>query len=194
MLSKIVDNLGKVLDQILDSNNKNERKDSKLRARYAEYYVASKLSDRYNVNIRSGHRGTDLVLDDRIKIEVKSGEYNEKGGAFSFGNGHQISDPNENNRGFDYCVCVAFSEDGGSNILETLIFTLAELQEIKKPRGKNIVRQVGNNSCILLRNYTKESYYQLNMLDKMPEEDVRQIELDIINNPEEYVDRWDKIH
>jgi hypothetical protein len=193
LLLKIVDKLGWVLDKMQKSDIENERKDSKLRARYAEYYVASKLSDIYKVNIKSGFRGADIILDNKIKIEVKSGEYNENGGEFSFGKGAQISDLSEIDPYFNYCVCVAFPESGGSKIIETLIFTLENLQEIKKPRGKNLVRNISTNSCILIRNYTKVSYYKDSKGERIHEEDVRQVELDIIKHPSKYVNRWDKI-
>lgn len=184
ILEEVAQNLKDVLGEIQKSSSKDERKDTKLRSRYAEYLVALELVKRgFDVRVKSGFKGPDLIVNGRDRIEVKTGEYDKEGGAFSFGQGTQIA-----RKQFDYCICIGFPEDGSPEVEETLVFTVDEVKEISKPRGKNVVRYASTNPCILIRSYSKEHY-----LESMKPTDKRSIELDLIRHPKNYVNRWDKI-
>lgn len=183
ILQEVVSNLENVLKVIQKSTLNGERKDTKLRSRYAEYLVALEFMELgLDVEIRSGFRGSDLIVNRKTRVEIKSGDYDQNGGAFSFGKGTQIA-----KRQFDYCICVGFDEKGGPETKEILVFEIDELLEIK-PRGRNVVRYMSTNPCILIRNYTEEEY-----LRSMKPGDIYRIELDIIRHSESYLRRWDKI-
>ena len=136
----------------------------------------------FNVQVKSGFRGPDLIINGKERVEVRTGEYDKTGGAFSFGQGTQIA-----RKQFGYCICIGFPKDGSPEVEETLVFTIDELKEISKPSGKNVVRYTSTNPCILIRNHSKEHY-----LKSMKPTDTRSTELNLIRHPENY-NRWDKI-
>jgi len=184
ILRRIVHDLEGALSEIHKSSSKDERKDAKLRSRYAEYLIALKLAQHgFDVHVKSGFKGPDLVVNGKDRIEVKTGDYNKRGGAFSFGQGTQIAD-----KQFDYCICIGFPEDGSPKAKEILVFAREELREISEPRGKNVARYPSTNPCILIRSYSEEDY-----LKSMKKTDIRKIELSLIHHVSDYLNRWDKI-
>jgi len=155
--------------------------DTRIFAIYGEYLVALKLMPLgFDVEVVN-KRSYDILLDDRIKVEVKTGKHEDGSSAASFYKGEQIKDGK-----FDYCVFVSYD---GLQVKEMLVFTRHELEEVAlRPRGSPIVRYPKTNPCILLRYDTLNQY--LNSMEGLTKLD---IELELNKHPEKFINRWDKI-
>ena len=171
-------------------------RDRRLLYIWAEYFMALQIKERHpkwNVDVTGGIRSPDVLCiknGKKIRIQVKTGKWQryEFGSNVmysadaSFGKGTQIR-----NRRFDYLVFIVID---GIEIREILIFSIDELQEIA-PR----LTWAGNpktNPCLLSRMESIEDAEKwikfYNITDS-----IYKIERDIIEHPEKYVGRWDKI-
>ncbi|NIO38691.1 hypothetical protein GTO27_13495, partial [Candidatus Bathyarchaeota archaeon] len=123
----------------------------------------------------------DLLVNGNVRVEVKSGKYEDGYAAASFGKGGQIRDAK-----FDYCIFVSYD---GYEEREILVFTRDELREVaNKPRGRGVVRYPRTNPCILLRYDNMKDYYA-----DIEQGERLDIEVEIHKHPERFLDRLDKI-
>lgn len=171
--------LGNALDVLYTTGVK----DWKIKSQFAEYLVALKLAEE-GLDVKVGKEKQmkgkhDIEVADKVKIEVKSGEYNVENDVpyvvATFGEGKQIEE-----KGFDNCVFVTFKEHRAK---EMFVFTHEELIEVlKKPRPE-LSRFGKKHQChfCYYPKYPKTFGHLLN------------IEKDLCKHPEEYKNRWDKI-
>jgi len=162
--------------------------DKRLISYYSEYLVALKLSELgYDVEVLKKTQGPDLVVHidqdvDRL-VEIKSSHLDSEGWACatSFYKGTSIR------RGeFHFCVFVIFEKL--VKPVEYLIFTLKELEDVKKERPYPITA-FPNNRCVLFRYKNLREYKREipNVKDRLD------IEIKLHKHPEEFRNRWDKI-
>ena len=176
-LANIVGSLEGTLEALRSAN----REDNRMFSLYAEYLVALQFAQLgFNAEVVN-KRSYDVLLNDDLRIEVKTGKYEYSGAAASFGKGKQIKDAM-----FDYCIFLTYH---GLRVKETLVFSRRELEEVAlKPRGSSVVRYPETNPCILLRYDSLENY-----LNGIEESDRLDIEVELHKHPEKFVNRWDKV-
>lgn len=184
-LKNIVYNFEKILKEISIL----ELEDSKVRCKYAEYFVACELAKKgYSVQIlnRRDETSADIYLTDiKKKIEVKSGKYDNDGWTdASFGLGKQIK-----NGKFDYCIFVTFSKSEEGKIEEVFIFTREELEEVANISRK-VARFQSTNPCLLLRCRSFAEYK--NWIEINNHKQLK-IEEELNEHPEKFNKKWDKI-
>jgi hypothetical protein len=164
-------------------------RDSGIRQRYAEFFVALALQKGgHTVQILDEREDTsaDLYLrDEKLKVEVKSGKcHDDDNWAYaSFGKGNQIS-----KKKFDYCVFVTFNCDQ-ETIRDVLVFSRNELEEIQK-RRKGVAKHESTNPCIMM--YVPN----LKDLDSWIKESGKRafkIERDVHRFPRRFRNAWNKI-
>jgi hypothetical protein len=163
--------------------------DCKILERFAEYWVACKLtSKRHKVQILDEREATvaDIFLpEDGIRVEVKSSAIREDGWAYaSFGLGRQIKDSK-----FDYCVFLTFSDAGNAEPKDVLIFTRDELKEVAIPR-RRLASHPDTNPCLLMYGGSLKEYTrQVENWRFKP----FQIEMRLLTNPKQFRNNWAKI-
>lgn len=176
-LANIVSGLESALEAFRSAN----KEDNRMFAIYAEYLVALKLAQQGFSAEVVNKRSYDILLNDELAIEVKTGKYEDGCAAASFGKGKQIEEVK-----FDYCVFLTYNN---LRVKETLIFSRKELEEVAlKQRGSSVVRYPKTNPCILLRYDSLEEY-----LSSMEESERLDIEVELHRHPEKFVSRWNKI-
>jgi hypothetical protein len=176
-LSRIVSSF----ESTLETFRSGDKEDNRIFAIYAEYLVALKLAQRGFSAKVVNKRSYDILLNDDLAIEVKTGKYEDGCAGASFGKGKQIEDVK-----FDYCVFLTYNN---LRVKETLIFSRKELEEVAlKPRGSSVVQYPKTNPCIFLRYDSLEEY-----LRSLQESERLDIEVELHRHPEKFVDRWDKI-
>jgi hypothetical protein len=163
---------------------------------WSEYFVALRIKElhpEWNITVSGAVNSADVLCEkngNKIKIQVKTGKwesYNFGSDVFcsgdaSFGKGTQIRE-----RRFNFLVFLILNE---TNIRETLVFSIDELNEIS-PRP-NMVRYKETNNCLLSRVESVEKwekwmkFYGIN-------EPIYNVERDIVDNPSKYVNQWEKI-
>jgi hypothetical protein len=155
--------------------------DTRIMPIFVEYLVAMKLAELgFQVEVVN-RRSYDILANGNVRIEVKSGKYEDGGAAASFGKGEQIKDAK-----FDYCVFATYS---GPKIREILVFNKEELKEVAdKPRGKAVVMYPKTNPCLLLRYENLSDYCR-----EVEHNDQLDIEVELHKHPERFLNRWDKI-
>src|SRR5437899_6554105 len=147
------------LESVLEVLNANGLADSKIRPRYAEYYVAHAFSE-------NGHHPT--ILDERERtsadicikgtgkrIEVKSGKQDDEWGwAYaSFTGGQQMEKEK-----FDYCVFVVFDKQAEGRIREIFAFTPQDLRSVTQVRKGFAAHE--SNQCLLSRAIDYDDYVE----------------------------------
>lgn len=158
---------------------KDARRVMALQGMYAESLVAKKLlENKHSVEFHSPP--FDLSVDREKRMEVKCGKLWIWGAGASFGKGNQIT---ENK--FDFCVFVVIHADTYEP-LKYFVFTLEELKECAAPRPD---LTEPNTPCILF--YYRDSK---NLEEsKAKGELVFEIEKELVDHPEKFENRWDKI-
>jgi hypothetical protein len=169
------------LEKALESFGVAGIKDTRIVPIYAEYLVALKLAEvRREVEVVN-RRSYDILVNGNVRVEVKSGKYEDGCAAASFGKGGQIRDAK-----FDYCIFVSYD---GPKVREILVFNREELKEVaNKPRGRTVVRYPKTNPCILLRYDNVWDYYAA-----VEQQEWLEIEVELHKHPERFLNRWDKI-
>ncbi|MDH5787881.1 MAG: hypothetical protein OEZ40_06300 [Candidatus Bathyarchaeota archaeon] len=157
--------------------------DKRIAPYCAEYLVAKNLSlNGHDVEVLQKKRGPDIHLKDIGKyIEVKSGHsdllYWDCGA--SFYNGDSIK-----KHKFDYCIFVVFNN---LEPREFLIFSVEELREVAEKPRPYPTTAFPNNRCVLFW-YGNPKKYKENVKG-----DNLEIEVQLHQHPEQFIDRWDKI-
>jgi len=173
-------------------------KDRRVLYVWAEYYSALNVKERHlkwNVKVTGNISSADITVETSdgriIQVQVKTGKWQryEFGSEVmysadaSFGKGTQIK-----KKRFDYLVLIITDD---AEIKETLVFSLDELKEVG-PRP-SLAGYPKTNPCLLSRVESIEAYEKWIMFHKITDP-IYRIEHDICEHPENYVDRWDKIH
>jgi len=178
-LRKVVSCLEKALDVLY----KTDVRDSRIRFQYAMYRVALKLAEKgldVNVGNEKEMKGRhDIEVADKIKIEVKSAEYQIENEVpyvtATFHKGKQIRE-----KGFDYSIFVTFK---GAKVKKMFVFTYEELKEVAEKPRPHLARYPKEQPCLLFYypKYPKTFGHLLN------------IEKDLNIHSHKYENRWDKI-
>ena len=169
------------LEKVLESFGVAGIEDTRIVPIYVEYFVALKLAEAGCEVQVVNRRSYDILVNGKLRIEVKSGKYEDGCAVASFGKGDQIRDAK-----FDYCIFVSYD---GSRVREILVFNREELKEVaNKPRRKTVVRYPKTNPCILLRYDNLWDYYVA-----VEQQEWLEIEVELHKHPERFLNRWDKI-
>lgn len=166
-------------------------KDSKIRSRYAEYFVAGKLVRKgHSVQLLDEREETtaDIYLPDAEKgVEVKSGCAHEDGFAYaSFGVGNQIK-----KKKFDYCVFVTFGRSGNEDPKNIFVFTRRELKEVATIKGRHaLAAHTDTNPCLLIYSPRLKEYNHYCKTNRIKPFG---IERQLAKTPSKFRNAWSKI-
>lgn len=147
---------------------------------YAESLVAQRLTEKGHT-VEFHGPPFDLLVDEKHKVEVKSGKLWTLHASAKFGLGKQIR-----GKKFDYCVFVMIDRNS-LEPLKFLVFSRQELEDCLTPRPRMGKK---NNPCILF--FYKKIEDLVEKAEKSGEP-VLEIERKLHRTPEEFADRWDKI-
>lgn len=170
--------------------------DRRILSFWSEYFVASQIKEHrpdWEVKVTGFIGGPDIMCiknDEKKRIQVKTGRWQRYrfgsdimySADASFGKGTQIR-----SKRFDY---LAFMIVGRTEIREILIFSIDELQEVNA--RPTMAGDPKGNPCLLFRVESIEKlekwikYYNIT-------DPIYEIERLIIEKPEDYVNKWEKI-
>ena len=157
-----------------------DRRFTTLQGTYAECLVAQKLLEKNHV-VEFCSPQFDLLVDGKIRVEVKCGKFWEFGASASFGKGDQIRD-----KKFDYCVFVVIDRD----VLEPRKFFVFSINELEECATKRPKMTMSETPSIL---FFYRDFSEFERESEKTDEPIFNIERKLHNNPELFENAWDKI-